>query len=136
MRSGLLSRGRREPKRARPLSGGVPYMEPGVVSPTQPTVMTVDEAEAEAADPPDAEGFADGACFALPDTAAAPERGSGEPEPPASARTPAPTARATTNATAASSTRRRRRMMRRRRSRSFARTLVGRRDGLPMTVAA
>ena len=125
MRSGVRSSGRREPNRARPPSGGVPYMEPGVVSPTQPTVMTVDEAATEAADPPDTEGLADGDFVAPPVAAAAPERGAGEPLLPVSARTPAAAARATT-ATAASSTRRRRRMMRRRRSRSFARTAVGR----------
>ena len=134
MRSGLLSSGRMSPKRARPPSGGVPYREPGVVSPTQPTVMTADEAAAEAADPPDAEGLADGDFFAPPGAAAAPERGDGEPLLPASARTPATAARATT-ATAASSTRRRRRMMRRRRSRSFARSAGGGPDELPMIVA-
>ena len=39
---------RREPKRARPPSGGMPYLEPGVVSPTQPTSMTVGAATARA----------------------------------------------------------------------------------------
>jgi hypothetical protein len=112
----------------------MPYMEPGVVSPTQPTVMTVDEGEAEEADPPDAEGLADGVCFAAPDLAAAPERGDGEPVLPVNARTPSAAARATT-ATTPSSARRRRRM-RRRRSRLFTRTraLVGRPDELPIVV--
>jgi len=112
----------------------MPYIEPGVVSPTQPTVMTVDEAAAEDAEPPDAEGLADGVCFAAPDPAAAPERGDGGPVFAVSARTPATAARATA-ATTPSSTRRRRRMRRRRsRLRTRARALVGRPDELPMVV--
>jgi len=112
----------------------MPYIEPGVVSPTQPTVMTVDEAAAEDADPLDAEGLAVGVCFAAPDPAAAPERGDGGPVFAVSARTPATAARATA-ATTPRSTRRRRRM-RRRRSRLFirARALVGRPDESLMVV--
>jgi hypothetical protein len=118
----------------------MPYMEPGVVSPTQPTVMTVDEGATEEAGPPDAEagppdaeGLADGVCFAPPDPAAVLERGDGGPVLPVNARTPAAAARATA-ATTPSSTRRRR--MRRRRSRLFTRVraLVGRPDELPMVV--
>ncbi len=116
------------------------------MSPTQPTVMTVDESEAEDAEPPDVEppdaeppdveGLDDGVCFAAPDPAAAPERGDGEPVLPVNARTPATAARATA-ATTPSSTRRRRRM-RRRRSRLLtrARALVGRPDESPIVVEA
>src|SRR5665811_99753 len=62
MRSGLLSRGRMEPNRARPPLGGVPYMEPGVVSPTQPTSMTAGAVDG------DGEGVAEPDGPAAPDT--------------------------------------------------------------------
>ena len=41
----MLSSGRMEPKSARPPFGGSPYLEPGVVSPTQPIVIVVGDAD-------------------------------------------------------------------------------------------
>ncbi len=68
MRSGLLSAFFVAAKRARPLSGGSPYLEPGVVSPIQPISMTAGSASAATAD---ADGDADGDDSAEPTAAGA-----------------------------------------------------------------
>src|SRR5674476_604700 len=112
MRSGLLSRGRMEPNRARPPLGGVPYMEPGVVSPTQPTSMTAGAVDG------DGEGVAEPDGLAAPDDVAAVSAATPVPEdgaPPSFAIThvPAAAANTTTAETIAKMTRRRRRTRRR-----------------------
>ena len=73
MRSGLRSRVGMAPNSARPPSGAVPYLEPGVVSPTQPTVITVEAAAAEGAEAPDAEAFGDGDFLAPPEPGVEPD---------------------------------------------------------------
>ena len=101
-----------EPNRARPPLGGVPCMEPGVVSPTQPTSMTAGAVDG------DGEGVAEPDGLAAPDgvavvPAATPGPDDGAPSPFASTHVPAAAANTTTAETITSMTRRRRRTRRR-----------------------
>ena len=114
MRSGLLSRGRSEPNRARPPLGAVPYIDPGVVSPTQPTVMTAGDDDGVGVAEPEGLAPADNA---TPVPAAPPGPAGGAPPPLASTQALAVTTTTTTAQTIPSIVRRRRRTRRRRASR-------------------
>ncbi len=94
IRSGARSWSRTRAKRARPPSGGSPYFDPGVVSPTQPTSMTFSGVAVAVGDG-DAEGLA--AATADGDgVGAAPRSGPPKTPPALHAQAPAASAAATT----------------------------------------
>ena len=102
-----------EPNNARPPFGGSPYLEPGVVSPTQPTVITVVDADGVGVGVLVADGLTDG--VGEPEAAEAARLGPEAPPPSAdNAQALAAVAATTATATLANTMDRRRRSRRRR----------------------